>query len=316
MRVAVVGVGAIGGWVAARLCLAGATVRVLARGATLQAVRQGLVLEQEGRTVRAAPMATDDPDRIGPQDVLVIAVKAPALAGLAPRLAPMIGPATAIVPMMNGVPWWFADTPLDSVDPAGAIARALPVGQVVGCVVHASCATPAPAHIVVKASDGVILGAAGEAARPLVESVATLFGRSEIAVRISEAIRRDVWYKLWGNMTANPVSALTRATTDRLLDDPLVALFMRSVMAEAAAIGARIGCAIAESGEDRQAVTRRLGSFRTSMLQDVEAGRPLEVDALLAAPCELGRRVGVPTPSMDTLLGLTRLLDGTIRSRP
>jgi 2-dehydropantoate 2-reductase len=134
-----------------------------------------------------------------------------------------------------------------------------------------------------------------------------------LGVEVSDRIQQDVWYKLWGNMTMNPISALTRATTDKILDDELVRNFALAVMAEAKEVGAAIGCAIAESGEDRMAVTRKLGAIRTSMLQDVEAGRSLEIDALLAAPREIARAAGAPTPHMDALHGLVRLF-GTMRA--
>lgn len=311
-RIGIVGAGAIGGWVAGSFAAAGHDVSVLARGATLEVLsRHGIALES-GRMVRHGVVkAASDPAELGRMDALFIAVKAPALAGLASQLAPMIGPETVIVPMLNGVPWWFmgADQPLVSVDPEGMIGTALPFGQIVGCVVHASAACPAPGRVHLNMVDKLILGepsSAGSSER--VEKLCDLLGSGGIPTIASPQVRSEIWYKLWGNMTMNPISALTLATVDRILDDPLVEGFALSIMAEAKAIGAAIGCPIEQSGEERNAVTRKLGAFKTSMLQDVEAGRALELDAMLAAPREIAGRVGLPTPAMDALFGLARLM--------
>ncbi len=311
MRIAVVGAGAIGGWVAARLAEAGHDVAVLARGATLEAIKaSGLILRQVELDRAIRLKVSDDAAELGRHDIVVVAVKAPALAAAASAARPLIGPDTLIVPMLNGVPWWFlADRgeSLASVDPDGAIDNALPLRQIIGCVVHASCATAAPGVIRHIAGDGLIFGepAVGESER--LTELADLFAGTGFAATASPRIQKDIWYKLWGNMTMNPISALTAATCDRILDDELVEAFILRIMAEAQEIGARIGCPIEESGRDRIGVTRRLGAFKTSMLQDVEAERALELDALLAAPREIGRSVGVETPNMDALFGLVRL---------
>jgi 2-dehydropantoate 2-reductase len=220
---------------------------------------------------------------------------------------------------MNGVPWWFlaaaagdlAGRRLESVDPDGRVGAAIPVHRVIGCVVHCACASPAPGLVRHTVGRRFIVGEPDGRASARSRAVADLLAAAGFDAPLSDRIRADVWYKLWGNMTTNPISALTGATADRILDDPLVARFSLDVMAEAAAVGARIGCPIAERGEDRMAVTRKLGAFRTSMLQDTEAGRPLEIDALLCAVCEVGRRLSVPTPHLDSLLGLTRLMART-----
>ncbi len=309
-RIAVVGAGAIGGWVAARLAMAGEQVSVLARGRTLEALRRdGLRLTENDSTVDAGVRASDDAAGLGEQDVLVIAVKAPALAGAAEAARPMIGAQTRIVPMLNGVPWWFTAEPLASVDPGGLIAAALPQSQVIGGVVHASCSRTAPNHIVVKHADKLILGEPAGGTSERIGELAALFERAGIAVERSDNVRRAIWYKLWGNATINPLSALSRSTADRLLAEPALRSWMLEAMAELAAVGAAIGCPISDSGEDRMAVTQRLGAFKTSMLQDVEAGRRLELEALLGAPREIGARVGIATPNIDTLYALTKLLD-------
>jgi 2-dehydropantoate 2-reductase len=321
LKICVVGAGAIGGFLGTRLALDRSNqVSALARGAALVALRDhGWRLQEGGQTVQApVALAADDPRELGAQDLVIIAVKSPALTALAPTLAPLFGPDTVILPAMNGVPWWFGvgvdaigTRPLETVDPGGVIAVALPVSRVVGSVVHAAVSSAAPGIALHRMDDCLIIGepAGGDSAR--VERLAAIFGRG-LKVRTSPRIRYDLWYKLWGNMTMNPVSALTGATLDRVLDDDLVRNFCSGAMREAAAVGACIGCDVQESPEDRHAVTRKLGSVKTSMLQDVEALRPLELDALVGAVREIGQRVGVRTPNIDALFGLTRLL-GRVR---
>ena len=231
------------------------------------------------------------------QDIVVISVKAPALAEAAETASSLIGPDTIIVPMMNGVPWWFLDgAPLESVDPGGRIAAALPLRQVLGCVVHGAARRDGPGRIAVAMLDhyavGEIDGGDGERA----EAVAAMLAQAGLAGRATPDIRRAIWYKLWGNMTTNPISALTLATADRILANHQVHGFMLGCMAEAAGIGAAVGCPITESGEDRMKVTATLGAFKTSMLQDVEAGRMIELDAFSPRRWKLPRGSGWPHP--------------------
>jgi len=309
MKIGIIGAGAIGGWVAGRLALAGNSVSVLARGETLAALRDGFNIRQAGVTERAEVSATDDPTAIGQQELLIIAVKAPALADVAGLVGPMIGRETLIVPMLNGVPWWFLDgEPLSSIDPDGRVATAIPADQVIGCVVHAACRRIAPNSIEVAHADKLILGEPQGGPSDRVRELADVFEQSGIRIELSDNVRRAIWYKLWGNMTMNPLSALTGATADRILTSEGLKPFILACMAEAAAVGAAIGCPIRESGEDRMAVTARLGAFKTSMLQDVEAGRAIELEALVGAPREIGRRVRVATPSIDALYAITRLM--------
>ena len=309
MNICIVGAGAIGSWIAARLALAGNDVSVVARGETLAAIdAEGLRITDAGETRCVAVATSEDPAQLGVHDLVVIAVKAPALPDLAPRLHPLIGSGTTIVPMLNGVPWWFTEEPLWSVDPELSIANALPFEQVVGCVVHASCFRAARNQVTVKHADKLILGEPGGGASERVERLCTLFTNAGIRGEASENIRRATWYKLWGNATINPMSALTRSTADQLLEDSTVRAFMAAAMDELAAIGAAIDCPITETADDRMAVTARLGAFRSSMLQDVEAGRPIELEALLGAPREIAERVNIPTPQLDRIYAMTRLL--------
>ena len=243
-----------------------------------------------------------------------IAVKGQALGAVAQGIAPLLGPDTIVLPAMNGVPWWFGRgipaleaAPLQSVDPDGRIAQAIAFEHVVGCVVHASASSPEPGLVEHRMGRGLIVGepAGGESARTRV--LGELLAHAGFEVTVSPDIRRDIWYKLWGNLTMNPVSAITGATIDRVLDDPLVLEFCSAAMREAAAIGERIGCAIAQSPEDRHAVTRKLGRFKSSMQQDVEAGRAIELDAIVGVVREIAQRLRIATPNIDALLGLARL---------
>jgi len=315
-KVAIVGAGAIGGWLGVHLARAGVQVSVLARGDTLGALQQqGLQLHQ-GSDLHTVPVhASNEAAALGVQDLVVISVKAPALASVAQQLGPLIGPNTVVLTAMNGVPWWFlqgfggpvADRSLDAVDPQGAIARALPAAHIIGCVVHASCSVDAPGVIRHHFGDGLIVGEPSGQATPRVQALRALLQKAGFNASVSPQIQKDIWYKLWGNMTINPISAITGATTDRILDDPLVRQFISGVMLEAKAIGEQIGIPIDQQPEDRHAVTRKLGAFRTSMLQDVEAGKPVELDALVSAVRELGQLTHVQTPLTDVLLGLSRV---------
>jgi len=320
MKVCIVGAGAIGGLIGARLAAdAGADVSALARGDTLEALNaNGWRLRQDDRLVTARARASSDAAELGPQDLVVVAVKAPAMATIATQIGPLLKPDTIVLPAMNGVPWWFSqglgslgDRPLESVDPGGAISRVIPLGHVIGCVVHLSAATTEPGLVQHRSGMGLIVGEPDGSSSERLGRLHALLATAGFDVTSSPRIRHDIWYKLWGNMTMNPVSAITGATGDQVLDDPLVRGFCSAAMLEASAIGARIGCAIDQDPEARHAVTRELGAFKTSMLVDVERARPIELDAIVTVVHELGRRTGVPTPNIDALLGLTRLFART-----
>jgi len=324
MRICIVGAGAIGGWFAAHLGhKLGDEVQLsaLARGATLAALRaQGLRMESSGGARITVPIqASDKPEDLGPQDLVVVAVKGPALAAVAPAVRALLGPGTRVLVAMNGVPWWFFQGlggPLDgarleSVDPGGAVAALIPAERVIGSVVHASCTVPEPGLVKHVMGMGLILGDPAGGRPAHIERLAALLQRAGFNATVSERIQRDIWFKLWGNMTMNPISALTGATADRILDDELVRSFVTNVMQEAAAIGARIGCAVEQTPEQRHEVTRKLGAFKTSMLQDAEAGRALELDALVASVREIAQKLDLATPHTDAMLGLTRLMART-----
>ena len=322
MRICVVGAGSIGGVIASGLAgVAGVTASVLARGETLRAIRtDGLQVRLPDGSVRvASALAAAAPDaaaELGPQDVVIVAVKAQSMGSVAASIGPLLGPGTSVLSTLNGVPWWFLDgfggpaagAHLDSVDPGGKIAAALPAGRVIGGTVHLSAASPTPGVVDWRAGNGLIIGElSGGCDSPRLTALADALRAGGFDITVSERIRDDVWYKLWGNLTLNPICAITGATTGPALDDDLVREFLSAAMLEAREIGGRIGCPIAQTPRDRHAVTRKLGDFTPSMLQDARAGRPLELDALTGAVRELGALTGVPTPYVDALHGLARL---------
>jgi len=316
MKVTIFGAGAIGGWIGVRLAQAGASVSVVARGDTLAAIRsEGLRLQSGDTTDAVQVTASAQPADLGVQDLVVVAVKAPAMADVARVIAPLLGPDTMVLTAMNGVPWWFfegfggalAGTRLNAVDPDGAIARAIPGRQIIGGVVHASCSLNGPGFVRQHFGNKLIVGEpSGERTARVLHLVSWL-EKAGFETVLSGQIQKDAWYKLWGNMTVNPVSAITGATTDLILNDDLVRGFISAVMLEAREIGARVGIPIDQQPEDRHQVTRKLGAFKTSMLQDVEAGKAVELDALVTVVRELGQLTGVATPFTDALLGLSRL---------
>ena len=316
-KICIYGAGAIGGWIGARLAQShSVSLSVVARGESLQQLQaHGLQLHSGDQTQHVKVQASAQPASLGVQDLVIIAVKAPSLLDVAKQIHPLIGPNTIVMTAMNGVPWWFlqgfggvyANTPLKSVDPHGEIAIAIPAQHVIGCVVHASSSLRAPGQVQHHFGNGLIIGepAGGSSAR--VQALHQLLRDAGFDATLSERIQKDVWYKLWGNMTINPISALTGATSDKILNDPNLLGFVSAVMLEAKAIGAAMGIAIDQQPEDRHAVTRKLGAFKTSMLQDIQAKRAVELDALVGAVQELGKITKIPTPFTDALMGLARL---------
>jgi 2-dehydropantoate 2-reductase len=321
MKVCIVGLGAIGGlfagWLGSRLPAGRIELAAYARGETLAALRrQGLQLLGVEGVIHVPLRASDRAEDLGPQDLVIVAVKAPALAAVAPAVAALCGPDTQVLSAMNGVPWWFFQglggrcdgLALQATDPGGAVAALIPASRVVGCVVHLSSTTPTAGTVRHVNGKGLIIGRPAGGSDARLQALAALLGEAGFAVTLSERIQREVWFKLWGNMTMNPVSALTGAACDRILDDPLVRGFCSAVMLEAQAIGEAFGIPIDQRPEDRHAVTRKLGSFKTSMLQDAESHRPLELDALVGAVREIGQHLGLATPNIDALFGLVRLM--------
>ncbi len=316
MKFCVFGLGAIGGFVAARLALSGQPVSALARGATLAAVRErGLRLLSQTREQSVRIEVSDSPADLAGADVVVLAVKTTALPVVARTIAPMLGPDTVVLSAMNGVPWWFfhglgerwANTRLAATDPDGELARAIAPDRVLGCVVHMAASCPQPGVVRHAFGDRFIIGELGGASTPRLAAVAAALSAAGLQVEVDPRIELAVWLKLWGNMTMNPLSAVTGVTMDRILDDPQLYRFVCSAMTEAAVIGEHFGLPITMTPDERNVVTRKLGAVKTSMLQDVEAGRPIELDALVGSVAEMARLAGVAAPSIDALLGLARV---------
>jgi 2-dehydropantoate 2-reductase len=315
IRIGVVGAGAIGGLIAAAAVRAGHAVSVLARGKTLDAIRaDGIRVIDETHESTFRVTANDAAEAFGVQDYVVIALKAQTLPAIAGSLRPMIGPDTVIVAAMNGLPWWFlhdfagplAGQHIDAVDPGASVSAALPPARAMGCAVHLSSSTAAPGVVRRGRGNHLIVGAPTGALSAQASVFAAALSDGGFDVALSDDIRTEIWTKLWGNMNMNPLSALTGSTADRLLDDPLTHALVLRMMEEADAIGARLGLSTGLSAPERVAMTRKLGAFKTSMLQDFEADRPLEVEPILGVFPELGRKLNVPTPYCDAVLGLLR----------
>jgi 2-dehydropantoate 2-reductase len=311
----VVGAGAIGGLIAARLAHAGAPVSVVARGPHLAAIRaNGLRLTSGGDDFTATVAASDDPAELGPQDVVLLTVKAPALPGIAPRLAPLIADGTSIVAAMNGIPWWFCDSltgplkgrQLESVDPDGRLAGALSAACVLGCVVHAGSSVPEPGVIDHVAGNVFILGDARRAASPQAVRIAEAFAAAGLGGRATDDIHTEIWLKLIGNMGMGPICALTGDTLAGLARDPGTRALAAAMMREAIDVGDALGLPLEMGVEARIDLGAELGAFKPSILQDLERGRPLEIDAMVSVVAEMGGIAGIPTPTIDTVLALLR----------
>lgn len=317
MKLCVFGAGAIGGLIAGRLAQAGQSVSIVARGAHLQAICRG------GLTVRSAQGDWNGPvhaaargEELGVQDAVIVAVKTCGLAAALPALSPLVGPSTVVVPAMNGVPWWFfsgfegrlAGTRLDNLDPGGRIDAALPRRQILGCVVYPTAYLAAPGVVQHTGRWELHLGEPDGSLSPRGRTLQTLLSHAGFACSLTTDIRREIWLKLIGNAAFNPVSALTRATLDRMLADPDVHALLQTLMSEAIAVGAALGLDTGEMPRARLERGRPLGQVRFSMLQDLEQGRPLEHESLSGAVSAIGDLLGVPTPAMHAVHGLVRTL--------
>jgi 2-dehydropantoate 2-reductase len=314
--VAIVGAGAIGAWLADAFDRAGWPVSMLARGATLAALRdQGLRVARAGETRVSRPRAGTARE-LGAHDFVFLTVKAHVLPQLAPTLAPLIGPSTVVVSGTNGIPWWFfqdfggelKDLRLESVDPDGTQEQTFPRLRTLGSVVHASARVLGPAEVGIVAADRLLLGEPGGEISARLESVVAALCTGGIIAEASPRIRHEVWAKLWGNMNINPLSALTRSGTAAMLGSSDVRELCAHMMREMQQCAERLDLKIDMTPEQRVGVTLRLGNFSTSMLADLEAGRSLELDPQLGAVVEIARLLGIPAPFSRSILGLTRLI--------
>jgi 2-dehydropantoate 2-reductase len=319
MRVTVLGAGAVGGWLAAGLARAGAEISVLARGATLAALaRDGLTFLHEDRREAFPVRASGDPAAVAGAEVLLLGLKGHDLPALRPTIERLLGAGTVVLAVQNGLPWWFleggfggaaAGLTLESVDPGGALARAIPVGCVLGGVAHVGSRVEAPGVVRLMKQDRMLIGDPTGQHGPLAAALVEALRRGGVTAEAVPDIRMEIWLKLWGNSNMNPLSALCRADMQAMLDDPGVHGLVVAMMREMVAIGARIGLPMAQTIEERLVVTRRLGAFRTSMLQDLEAGRSLETGPVLGCLVELAAHLGVEAPVAAGVHGLLRLLE-------
>jgi 2-dehydropantoate 2-reductase len=320
MRIAIVGAGAIGGYLGVRLALAGAEVTLIARGAHLAAIHQsGLALEYaDGRREVAHPaLATDDIAEAGTQDVVIVAVKAQSLPALAEPIRALYGPDTAVVFAQNGIPWWYfmrhggpyEGRQITTVDPGGQIAAAVEIERVIGCVVYPAAAIAAPGVIRHIEGNRFTLGEPDGSKSERILALSQLFASAGLKAPARPDIRTEIWIKLWGNLSFNPISALSRATADLIIADPGTRALVAAMMAEAQQVAEALGIRFPLSIERRIKMAEDIGAHKTSMLQDVEAGKPTEVDALVGAVAELGRMVGIATPHIDAIYAAMKLLD-------
>jgi len=316
MKICIYGAGAVGGLVAAWLARAGHEISVVARGAQLTAIsRDGLRLLSDGARSSFRVKADSDPARLGAQDYVFVSVKAQSLPQVARSIGPLIGAQTSVVTAMNGVPWWFFDRlefgagqlRLESLDPGGRLARAVPTERVVGCVIHLAASTPEPGLISHNMGRRLILGEPGGRNTARTQRIVEALGAAGFEAVATPAIEKEFWVKLLGNVSFNPVSALTLATANRLIADEHVKAYMVAIMREVLAIGRAVGVDADIDPEARMDMARKLGTFKTSMLQDLEAGKALEIDGLLAGTLEIARKAGVAAPCTESLLGLIRL---------
>ena len=316
MKICIYGAGAVGGLMAGWLARAGHAVSVVARGAQLTAIRgRGLRIRSDGRESAHPVQADSDPAQFGPQDGVVVAVKGQGMAGVARGIGPLLGRDTSVVTAMNGVPWWFFDRlkfgegklRLESLDPGGVISRAMPTERIVGCVVHLAASTPEPGVISHNMGKRLILGEPGGGNTHRTHGFAEALTQAGFECVQSPFIEKDFWVKLLGNVSFNPVSALTLATAERLIADAEVKSYMVAIMREVLEIGRAVGVDADIEPEARIDMARHLGKFKTSMLQDLESGKALEIDGLLTGTLEVARKAGVPAPFTQSLSGLARL---------
>jgi 2-dehydropantoate 2-reductase len=317
VKICIYGAGAVGGLIAGRLASSGHDVSVVARGAQLEAIRKsGLrIRDRAAGTEASFPLRADsDPGKLGAQDYVIVAVKAQNLTEVASNIGKLFDEKTSVVTAMNGVPWWFFDRlpfgggkhRLESLDPRGRLGAAMPTERIVGCVVHLAASTPEPGVISHNMGKKLILGEPGGRNTVRTERIVAALNGAGLEAAASAFIEKDFWVKLLGNVSFNPVSALTGTTADRLIEDREVKGYMVRIMREVLEIGRAVGVDAEIDPEARIDMARALGKFKTSMLQDMEAGKPLEIDGLLAGTLEIAQKAGIPAPNTEALFGLIR----------
>lgn len=316
MRICIFGAGAIGGYMGAKLAQAGAEVSLVARGPHLAAMQaRGLTLIEEGQTTTVPVRASGDPAELGPQDYVILTLKAHSVPAVVPQILPLLGPGSTLVSGVNGLPWWYfhkAGGPLEgtrlaSVDPGGVQWDGFGPDRVLGCVVYPAAEVSEPGTIRHIEGNRFSLGEPSGEKSARAVALSEALAAAGLKAPVRPRLRDEIWVKLWGNLSFNPISALTHATLDVLCTDPGTRGVARAMMLEAQAIAETLGVKFPVDVERRIDGGAAVGAHRTSMLQDLEAGRPMEIEALVGSVAELGRLVGVPTPTVDTVLALVRL---------
>jgi 2-dehydropantoate 2-reductase len=316
MKVCIFGAGAIGGYMGVKLAKAGADVSLVARGPHLAAMQEkGLTLIEEGETTTVPVTASDDPAALGVQDYVIVTLKAHSVPPVVSKMAPLIGQDTTIVSGVNGVPWWYfhklegahEGTRLDSVDPGNVQWDGFGPDRVLGCVVYPAAEVIEPGVIKHIEGNRFSLGEPDGSKSDRAQALSKILANAGLKAPVRPKLRDEIWVKLWGNLSFNPISALTHATLDVLCTDEGTRAVARNMMVEAQEIAERLGVKFPIDVDRRIAGGAAVGAHRTSMLQDLDQGRPMEIDALVASVQELGGVTGVPTPTIDTVLGLTRL---------
>lgn len=322
MKIAIVGAGAIGGYVGAKLSLAGEDVTFIVRGANLDAIRRNgmkLIMEDGSEHVADKAKATDNYRLAGPQDLVVLALKAHQLESIADELHHLLGPETAIVTMQNGIPYWYfhktggalEGSHLKMVDPTGKISEKIPASRVIGCVVYPASELIAPGVVRHFEGERFPLGELDGSQSERVLRISECFVNAGFKAPVLDDIRSEIWLKLWGNLSFNPISALTHSTLVDICQFPLSRELAAALMTEAQSIANKLGITFRVPLDKRIAGAEKIGKHKTSMLKDVEAGRALEIDALVGSVIELARLTHTPTPHLDTVYALVKLLAKT-----
>ncbi|MBD2778129.1 2-dehydropantoate 2-reductase [Iningainema tapete] len=319
MKICIVGAGAIGGYLGAKLALSGNDVTLIARGVHLEAIQKnGLkLIEADGATHIATAFATNDISQVEPQDVVILALKANSVAAIAPSLPCLYQPDTMVVTAQNGIPWWYfrssggeyEGTRIESVDPDGTIEAHIGAERVIGCVVYPATEIVEPGVIRHIEGERFSLGEIDASKTERIQILAQTLKSAGLKAPIRTQIRTDMWVKLWGNLAFNPISALTRATLEQICQYPLTRELARQMMTEASAIAYKLGIDFGITLEQRIEGAQKVGAHKTSMLQDIEACRPTEVDAIVGAVAELGRLTHTPTPHIDAIYASMKLLE-------
>ncbi len=315
-RICIFGAGAIGGYMGAMMADAGADVSLVARGPHLAAIKEnGLRLRKDGEESVTHPKATQDPAELGPQDYVIVTLKAHSISGVVDAMQPLLGPETAVVFGVNGVPWWYfyglpgehENTRLETVDPGNKIWDVIGPERAIGCVVYPAAEVPEPGTIELIEGDRFSLGEPNGERSERVQALSQMLIKAGLKAPVRPRLRDEIWVKLWGNCSLNPVSALTGATLEQMCRDTELRALLRAIMVEAQSVAEALGVKFAIDVDKRLAGAEAVGAHKTSMLQDLERGRPMEIDALVSAVQELGRLTKVPTPALDGVLALVKM---------